>query len=249
MSGHNKWSTIKHKKGREDAKRGKIFTKLIKEITVAARLGGGDPDGNPRLRRAVDEARSNNMPNDNIDRAIKKGTGELEGVEYEELLYEGVGPNGALVMVEIVTDNRNRAASDIRATFSKNGGNMGETGSVSFMFDLVGYIEYPADKGSEDEMLEAAIEAGAEDVQSSDETHEIYCAFDQLAEVSSTLEEKFGEAASVKPMWRPQNTIDVDGDKAATLIKLIDALEDNDDVQNVYANFEISDEEMEKLAS
>ncbi|MFC2951012.1 YebC/PmpR family DNA-binding transcriptional regulator [Marinicaulis aureus] len=247
MAGHSKWANIQHRKGRQDAKRSKMFSKLSKEITVAAKMGAADPDFNPRLRLAIQAAKAQSMPKDNIDRAIKKSTADESN--FEEIRYEGFGPAGVGIIVEALTDNRNRAASDIRATFSKNGGNMGETGSVSFMFDLVGYIEYPADKGSEDEMLEAAIEAGAEDVQSSDETHEIYCAFDQLAEVSSTLEEKFGEAASVKPMWRPQNTIDVDGDKAATLIKLIDALEDNDDVQNVYANFEISDEEMEKLAS
>lgn len=247
MAGHSKWANIQHRKGRQDAKRSKMFSKLSKEITVAAKMGAADPDFNPRLRLAIQAAKAQSMPKDNIDRAIKKSTADESN--FEEIRYEGFGPAGVGIIVEALTDNRNRAASDIRATFSKNGGNMGETGSVSFMFDLVGYIEYPADKGSEDEMLEAAIEAGAEDVQSSDETHEIYCAFDQLAEVSSNLEEKFGEAASVKPMWRPQNTIDVDGDKAATLIKLIDALEDNDDVQNVYANFEISDEEMEKLAS
>ncbi len=247
MAGHSKWANIQHRKGRQDAKRSKMFSKLSKEITVAAKMGAADPDFNPRLRLAIQAAKAQSMPKDNIDRAIKKSTADESN--FEEIRYEGFGPAGVGIIVEALTDNRNRAASDIRATFSKNGGNMGETGSVSFMFDLVGYIEYPAEKGSEDDMLEAAIEAGAEDVQSSDETHEIYCAFDQLAEVSSNLEEKFGEAASVKPMWRPQNTIDVDGDKAATLIKLIDALEDNDDVQNVYANFEISDEEMEKLAS
>ncbi|WP_375202024.1 YebC/PmpR family DNA-binding transcriptional regulator [Hyphococcus sp.] len=246
MAGHSKWANIQHRKGRQDAKRSKMFSKLSKEITVAAKMGAADPDFNPRLRLAIQAAKAQSMPKDNIDRAIKKSTADESN--FEEIRYEGFGPAGVGLIVEALTDNRNRAASDIRAIFSKNGGNMGETGSVSFMFDLVGYIEYPADKASEDEMLEAAIEAGAEDVQSSEETHEIYCAFDQLAEVSSALEKTFGEATSAKPFWKPQNTIDVDGDKAATLMKLIDALEDNDDVQNVYANFEISDEEMEKLA-
>ncbi len=247
MAGHSKWANIQHRKGRQDAKRSKMFSKLSKEITVAAKMGAPDPEFNPRLRLAIQAAKAQSMPKDNIDRAIKKSTSADEA-NFEEIRYEGFGPAGVGVIVEALTDNRNRAASDIRAIFSKNGGNMGETGSVSFMFDLVGYIEYPADKGSEEEMLEAAIEAGAEDVQSSEETHEIYCAFDQLADVSAALEEKFGEATSAKPFWRPQNTIDVDGDKAATLMKLIDALEDNDDVQNVYSNFEISDEEMERLA-
>ncbi|WP_428407034.1 YebC/PmpR family DNA-binding transcriptional regulator [Hyphococcus sp.] len=247
MAGHSKWANIQHRKGRQDARRSKMFSKLSKEITVAAKMGAPDPDFNPRLRLAIQAAKAQSMPKDNIDRAIKKSTAADEA-NFEEIRYEGFGPAGVGVIVEALTDNRNRAASDIRAIFSKNGGNLGETGSVSFMFDLVGYIEYPASVASEDDMLEAAIEAGADDVQSSEETHEIYCAFDQLGEVSAALQEKFGEASSAKPYWKPQNTIDVDGDKAASLMKLIDALEDNDDVQNVYANFEISDEEMERLA-
>lgn len=247
MAGHSKWANIQHRKGRQDARRSKMFSKLSKEITVAAKMGAPDPDFNPRLRLAIQAAKAQSMPKDNIDRAIKKSTSADEA-NFEEIRYEGFGPAGVGVIVEALTDNRNRAASDIRAIFSKNGGNLGETGSVSFMFDLVGYIEYPADKATEEEMLEAAIEAGADDVQSSEETHEIYCAFDRLAETSAALEEKFGEAATVKPTWRPQNTIGVEGDKAASVMKLVDALEDNDDVQNVYANFEISDEEMERLA-
>jgi len=247
MAGHSKWANIQHRKGRQDAKRSKMFSKLSKEITVAAKMGAPDPDFNPRLRLAIQAAKAQSMPKDNIDRAIKKSTSADEA-NFEEIRYEGFGPAGVGVIVEALTDNRNRAASDIRAVFSKNGGNMGETGSVSFMFDLVGYIDYPAGAASEDEMLEAAIEAGAEDVQSAEETHEIYCAFDQLADVAATLEKKFGEAYSVKPVWRPQNTIEISGDKAETLMKLIEALEDNDDVQNVYANFEISEEEMERLA-
>ncbi|MCK5745030.1 MAG: YebC/PmpR family DNA-binding transcriptional regulator, partial [Oricola sp.] len=231
MAGHSKWANIQHRKGRQDARRSKMFSKLSKEITVAAKMGAADPDFNPRLRLAIQAAKAQSMPKDNIDRAIKKSTSADEA-NFEEIRYEGFGPAGVGVIVEALTDNRNRAASDIRTIFSKNGGNLGETGSVSFMFDLVGYIEYPADKASEDEMLEAAIEAGADDVQSSEETHEIYCAFDQLAEVSSALQERFGEASSVKPFWRPQNTIGVEGDKAASVMKLIDSLEDNDDVQN-----------------
>ena len=247
MAGHSKWANIQHRKGRQDAARSKLFSKFSKEITVAAKMGAPDPDFNPRLRLAIQAAKAQSVPKDNIDRAIKKSTA-ADGANFEEVRYEGFGPAGVGVIVEAMTDNRNRAASEIRAVFSKNGGNLGETGSVSFMFDLVGYIEYPAKLASEDAMLEAAIEAGADDVQSSDETHEIYCAFDALAEVSSALEAKFGEAVSVKPTWRPQNTIPVEGDKAASLMKLIDALDDCDDVQNVYANFEISDEEMERLA-
>lgn len=247
MAGHSKWANIQHRKGRQDARRSKMFSKLSKEITVAAKMGAPDPDFNPRLRLAIQAAKAQSMPKDNIDRAIKKSSA-ADGANFEEVRYEGFGPAGVGVIVEALTDNRNRAASEIRSIFSKNGGNLGETGSVSFMFDLMGYIEYPAATGSEDDMLEAAIEAGADDVQSSEETHEIYCAFDQLSEVSAALEEKFGEAASVKPVWRPQNTIPVDGDKAASLMKMIDALDDCDDVQNVYANFEISDEEMERLA-
>ena len=214
---------------------------------MAAKMGAPDPDFNPRLRLAIQAAKAQSVPKDNIDRAIKKSTSADEA-NFEDIRYEGFGPAGVGVIVEALTDNRNRAASEVRSIFSKNGGNLGETGSVSFMFDLVGYIEYPADAASEDGMLVAAIEAGAEDVQSSDEMHEIYCAFDQLAEVASALEKKFGDAQSAKPIWRPQNTIGVEGDKAATLIKLMSALDDCDDVQNVYANFEISDEEMERLA-
>ena len=224
-----------------------MFSKLSKEITVAAKMGAPDPEFNPRLRLAIAAAKAQSMPKDNIDRAIKKSTNADES-NFEEIRYEGFGPSGVGIIAEVLTDNRNRAASEVRAIFSKNGGNMGETGSVSFMFDHVGYIEYAGDKASEDEMLDAAIEAGAEDVQSSQETHEIYCAFDQLAEVATALEKTFGEAASAKPIWKPQNTIEVESEKSETMIKLMDALEDCDDVQNVYANFEISDEDMAKLA-
>ncbi|WP_411816605.1 YebC/PmpR family DNA-binding transcriptional regulator [Hyphococcus sp. DH-69] len=247
MAGHSKWANIQHRKGRQDAKRSKMFSKLSKEITVAAKMGAPDPEFNPRLRLAIMAAKAQSMPKDNIDRAIKKSTNADEAA-FEEIRYEGFGPAGVGLIVEALTDNRNRAASEVRTIFSKNGGNLGETGSVSFMFDLVGYIEYAAEVATEDEMLEAAIEAGADDVQSSEDSHEIYCAFDQLNEVSTALEKTFGEARSAKPIWKPQNTIDVEGDKAATLLKLMNALDDCDDVQNVYANFEISDEEMERLA-
>lgn len=247
MAGHSKWANIQHRKGRQDAKRSKMFSKLSKEITVAAKMGAADPEFNPRLRLAIQAAKAQSMPKDNIDRAIKKSTSADEA-NFEEIRYEGFGPAGVGLIVEALTDNRNRAASDIRSIFSKNGGNLGESGSVSFMFDLVGYIEYPAGVASEDDMLEAAIEAGADDVVSDAETHEIYTAFESLAEVSRALEGKFGEAASAKPIWRPQNTIAVEGDKAATVLKLMNALDDCDDVQNVFANFEISDEEMERLA-
>ncbi len=247
MAGHSKWANIQHRKGRQDAKRSKMFSKLSKEITVAAKMGAPDPEFNPRLRLAIQAAKAQSMPKDNIDRAIKKSTAADEA-SFEEIRYEGFGPAGVGVIVEALTDNRNRAASEVRTIFSKNGGNLGETGSVSFMFDLVGFIQYPAEKASEEDMLDAAIDAGADDVQSSEEMHEIYCAFDQLAEVASALEAKFGEPEAAKPTWKPQNTIEVASDKAETLMKLMDALDDCDDVQNVYANFEISEEDMARLA-
>lgn len=247
MAGHSKWANIQHRKGRQDAKRSKMFSKLSKEITVAAKMGAPDPEFNPRLRLAIQAAKAQSMPKDNIERAVKKSTAD-DGAVYEEIRYEGFGPGGIGLIVEALTDNRNRAASEVRSTFSKNGGNLGETGVVSFMFDRVGSIQYDADKASEDDMFEAAIEAGAEDVQSSDDLHDIYCAADGLADVASALEEKFGEAVSVKMIWKPQNTIEISGGPAETLFKLIDSLEECDDVQNVYANFDISDEEMEKLS-
>ena len=247
MAGHSKWANIQHRKGRQDAKRSKMFSKLSKEITVAAKMGAPDPEFNPRLRLAIQAAKAQSMPKDNIERAVKKSTAADEAM-YEEIRYEGFGPGGIGLIVEALTDNRNRAASEVRSTFSKNGGNLGETGAVSFMFDRVGAIQYPADKASEDEMFEAAIEAGAEDVQSSDELHEIFCAADDLAEVATALEKKFGDAESANLIWKPQNTIEISGAPAETLFKLMNALEECDDVQNVYANFDISDEEMEKLA-
>lgn len=247
MAGHSKWANIQHRKGRQDKARSKLFSRLSKEITVAAKMGMPDPDMNPRLRLAVQNAKSQSMPKDNIERAIKKASA-ADGEDYEEIRYEGFGPMGVGVIVECLTDNRNRSASEVRSTFSKNGGNLGETGGVSFSFDRVGQIDYPAEKGSEDEMMEAALEAGAEDVVSSAEGHEIFTAPDELAEVAKALEESLGEPAGVRLVWKPQNMVEVVGDKAGTMMKLMNALEELDDVQNLYANFDISDEEMEKLA-
>lgn len=247
MAGHSKFKNIMHRKGAQDKKRSKLFSKLSKEITVAAKVGGPDPDGNPRLRLAVQNARAQSMPKDNIDRAISKAAGG-EGDDYEEIRYEGYGPGGVAVIVEALTDNRNRTASSVRSTFAKNGGNLGETGSVSFMFDRVGEIVYPAAVGDSDTVLEAGIEAGADDVVSDDETHTIICAFEDLGDVSASLAETLGEAESVNAIWKPQNGTPVDEEKAQTLMKLIGVLEDDDDVQNVYSNFEIDEEVMARLA-
>lgn len=248
MAGHSKWANIQHRKGRQDAKRSKMFAKLSKEITVAAKMGAPDPSFNPRLRLAVQNAKSLSMPKDNIERAIKKASsGDADN--YEEIRYEGRGPEGVGVIVEALTDNRNRTASEVRSTFTKNGGNLGETGSVSFGFDRMGKIEYGADIGSEDDVMEAAIEAGADDVESSEEGHTIYCAFEDLGDVASALEARFGEPQNASPSWRPQMMVELSDDKAETMMKLFDALDDLDDVQNVYANFEISDAMAEKMAS
>jgi YebC/PmpR family DNA-binding regulatory protein len=246
MAGHSKWANIQHRKGRQDAARSKLFSKLSKEITVAAKMGDPDPDKNPRLRLAVKEAKAASMPKDNIDRAIRKATGG-DAENYEEIRYEGYGPNGVAIIVEAMTDNRNRTASNVRSTFSKRGGNLGETGSVAFMFDRKGRIVYPVDAGSEDDVMMAAIEAGAEDVESSEDGHVIWCADSDLNEVSSTLESVLGEADSTKLVWRPQTTAEIDLDAAQTLMGLIEALEDDDDVQTVTANFEVSDEVMAQL--
>ena len=248
MAGHSKWANIQHRKGKQDAVRSKLFSKLSKEITVAAKMGDPDPDKNPRLRLAVKEARANSMPKDNIDRAIRKATGG-EAEAYEEIRYEGYGPNGVAIIVEAMTDNRNRTASNVRSTFGKNGGNLGETGSVSFMFDRRGEILYPASAGDDDTVMMAAIEAGATDVESGPEGHAVYCADTDLAEVSAALEAVLGEAVSTKLVWKPQTTTELDFESAQSLMKLIDALEDDDDVQRVTANFEISDEVMERLSA
>ncbi|AJE02831.1 YebC/PmpR family DNA-binding transcriptional regulator [Geobacter pickeringii] len=246
MSGHNKWSTIKHKKGAADAKRGKIFTKIIKEITVAAKLGGGDPNGNPRLRSAVDKAKAENMPKDNIERAIKKGTGELEGVNYEEIVYEGYGPGGVAVLVECMTDNRNRTVGEVRSIFTKCNGNMGETGCVSWMFDKKGLIVF-GKAVDFDTLFETALEAGAEDVSDEEEQYEVLTDPSSFIEVRTALENADFKYESAEITMIPQTMVKLDGKNAENMLKLMDRMEDNDDVQNVYANFDISVEEMEKL--
>ena len=248
MAGHSKFKNIMHRKGRQDAARSKMFSKLSKEITVAAKMGDPDPDSNPRLRLAVQNAKAQSMPKDNIQRAINKSQSG-DGDNYEEIRYEGYGPAGVAVVVEALTDNRNRSASNIRSYFTKCGGSLGETGSVSFMFDRVGEIVYKPEAGEAEAVLEAAIEAGAEDVQSDESGHTIYAAFEDLNDVAKALEEALGEADSTKIIWKPQNLTPVDADKAQTLMKLIDMLEDDDDVQNVYSNFDVDEETMEALAS
>ena len=250
MAGHSKWANIQHRKGRQDAVRSKLFSRLSKEIAIAAKLGGPDPDANPRLRLAVANAKGQSMPKDNIQRAIDKAAGG-DADTFEDIRYEGFGPAGIGIIVEVSTDNKNRAAAEVRTSFAKNGGNMGETGSVAFMFDNVGEIRYPLSKADEDTMMEAAIEAGAEDVASEegdDENegqHVIFTAREDLMEVVSALSDRFEDPASAKIIWRPQNLIEVAGDKVPTLMKMMEALEDCDDVQNVYANFDIADEDME----
>ncbi len=246
MAGHSKWANIQHRKGRQDAARSKLFSKLSKEITVAAKMGDPDPDKNPRLRLAVKEAKSNSVPKDVIDRAIKKSVAG-EGDEYEEIRYEGYGPNGVAVIVEAMTDNRNRTASVVRSTFSKNGGNLGETGSVGFMFERKGEVVYPASAGDADTIFEAAIEAGAEDVESSDDGHIIWSADTDLNEVSNALEAALGESESTKLVWKPTTTTELGLEDMQKLMKLVDALEDDDDVQRVTTNFEATDEVMAQL--
>jgi YebC/PmpR family DNA-binding regulatory protein len=248
MAGHSQFKNIMHRKGRQDKIRAKMFSKLGREITVAAKLGQPDPEFNPRLRAAILAARAENMPKDNIERAIKKSQGG-DSENYDEVRYEGYGPGGVAVIVEALTDNRNRTASEVRATFTKNGGNLAETGAVSFMFDHVGQVEYDAAKASADAMLEAAIEAGAEDVVSDENGHAVITAQDALSEVAKALEAKFGEPRKAALIWKPQNTLSVDDDQGETLLRLIETLEDNDDVQNVYANFEISDALLAKIGS
>jgi YebC/PmpR family DNA-binding regulatory protein len=235
-----------HRKGKSDAVRSKIFSKLAREITVAAKLGMPDPAFNSRLRLAVVNARSQSMPRDNIERAIKKAIGS-DGENYDEIRYEGYGPGGVAIIVETLTDNRNRTASNVRSYFSKSGGAMGETNSVGFMFDKVGEITYPLKAGSEDKVMEAAIEAGADDVESDEEGHYITTSFEAMVEVAAALEKVLGEAESVKAVWKPQTNAPIDADKGASLMKLIATLEEDDDVQNVYTNFEMSDEEAAKL--
>lgn len=250
MAGHSKFKNIMHRKGRQDAIRSKMFSRLSKEITVAVKMAGGvtDPDMNPRLRLAIQNAKGQSMPKDNIQRAINKGSG-ADSENYEEIRYEGYGPGGVALVVEALTDNKNRSASNIRACFTKNGGQMAETGSVSFMFDRVGEIVYKTEAGDEETVMEAAIEAGADDVTSDEDGHTIICSFDTFGDVTKTLEDALGEAESVKAIWKPQNNTPVDEEKGATLLKLLDALEEDDDVQNVFSNFEIDDEVMAKLSA
>ena len=246
MAGHSKWANIQHRKGRQDAARSKLFSKLAKEITVAAKMGDPDPDKNPRLRLAVKEAKSQSVPKDVIDRAIKKSQGG-DAESYDEIRYEGYGPGGVAVIVEAMTDNRNRTASTVRSTFTKCGGNLGETGSVSFMFDRKGQVLYPLEAGDEDTVMMAALEADAEDVETTEDGHAIFCADTDLNEVSNALEAQLGESESAKLIWKPQTTTELDLDGMEKLMKLIDTLEDDDDVQRVTANFEVSDEVMAAL--
>jgi len=248
MAGHSQFKNIMHRKGRQDAVRSKIFSKLAREITVAAKMGTPDPAMNARLRLAVQNAKAQSMPKDNIERAIKKAAGG-EGENYEEVRYEGYGPGGVAVIVEALTDNRNRTASNVRAAFTKAGGALGETGSVGFMFDRVGEIFYKPEAGDADTVMEAAIEAGADDVSSDADGHTILCAFEDIGEVSKALEETLGEAESVRPIWKPQTGTPVDEEKAESVMRLINVLDDDDDVQNVYANFEVSDDVMAKLSA
>jgi len=241
MSGHSKWATIKHKKGAADAKRGRLFTKLIKEITMAARLGGGDPGGNPRLRKAIDDAKAVNMPADNIKRGIQRGTGELPGVSYEEITFEGYGPGGVAVLIEAMTDNKNRTLPEIRTIFSKNGGNLGESGSVRFLFLMNGYVTTEKDKATEDQVMEAAIEAGAEDVRFTGDVHEVISAPEVFHDVKTKLEAKGLPLAVAEIDMIPTTEVALDQRKAEQMMRLMEALEDHDDVQHVWANFDFEE--------
>ena len=248
MSGHSKWATIKHKKGAADAKRGKVFTKLIKELMVAARMGGGNPEGNPRLRAALLAAKAENMPKDNIDRAIKKGTGELEGVNYEEFAYEGYGPAGVAVLVDIMTDNRNRAASEVRHIFSRNSGNLGEAGCVAWMFNKKGSIVFDKKAMPEEELIELALEAGAEDVKDQEDQFEVITSPEDFLNVKAAFDDRELKYELAEITMSPQTTVRIEDTKTAQqLLRLMDALEDADDVQHVYANFDIPDQIIESL--
>ncbi len=251
MAGHSKWANIQHRKGKQDKKRAVLFSRLSKELTIAAKLGGADPGMNPRLRLAIQNAKGASMPKDNIQRAIDKGQGG-GGADYAEIRYEGFGPGGVGIIVEASTDNRNRAATDVRTAFSRNGGNLGETGAVSFGFDQVGEIEYPPEAGTADEVMEAAILAGASDVESDETGHWIYCAREDFAAVTDALAGHFegrAEARSARIIWKPQNTVPVAGEAADQLMKLLDTLDELDDVQNVYDNSELSEAEMARMAA
>ena len=248
MSGHSKWSTIKHKKGAADAKRGKIFTKLIKEITVAARMGGGDPEGNPRLRTAISAARAENMPKDNIERGIKKGTGELEGVAYEEASYDGYGPGGAAVLVDCLTDNKNRSVADIKHLFERYGGNLGEPGCVTWIFEQRGLVVLEKDKVDEDQLIDLALEAGAEDVIEEETEFEVVTAPTDFEAVKKAIDDAGLPYTLAEVTKIPKNTIKIEGKKAQQMINLMQALEDHDDVNHVYANFDIADDVMEAMS-
>lgn len=249
MSGHSKWHSIKHKKAAQDAKRGKIFTKIIRELAVAARLGGGDPDVNPRLRKAIAEARAVNMPADNIKRAIKKGTGELEGTTYEEFSYEGYGPGGVAIYVEALSDNKNRTVSELRRIFSKNGGRIGESGCVAWMFKRKGYIVIEQAKASEDKLLDIALEAGAEDLREDGSNYELFTTPEKYEAVANSLKEHKIELAASNLGYIPQNYVKLKGKQAQQLLRLMEELEDHDDVQNVWANFDIEEEEIAKYSA
>ena len=248
MAGHSQFKNIMHRKGRQDKVRSKVFSKLAREITTAAKLGQADPAFNPRLRAAIIAARAENMPKDGIERAIKKSQGN-DADNYEDMRYEGYGPGGVAVIVEVLTDNRNRTAGDVRAAFTKSGGNMAETGAVSFMFDHVGVVEFDAKVANADQMLEAAIEAGAEDVVSSESGHEIYTTQESLRDVAKALEAKFGEARKAAMTWKPKNTVAVDDEAGEKVLRLIETLNEDDDVQNVYANFDVSDAVLAKMSA
>lgn len=247
MAGHSKFANIKHRKGAQDAKRAKLFTKLTREIMVAASSGQPDPDFNPRLRAALITARKAGVPKDRIDTSVKKGAGEIDGENYEEMRYEGYGPGGVALIIDALTDNRNRTAGDVRSTFTKHGGNLGETGSVGFMFDQVGIIEYEGSVASADDMFEFAAEAGADNVESSDEWHEITCDPNNFSVVRDALVEKYGDPETAKLGWKPKEPVELDLEKAETILKLVDVLEDNDDVQFVYGNYIIPDDIADQL--
>ena len=247
MSGHSKWHSIKHKKAATDAKRGKVFSKLIREITVAARIGGGDTESNPRLRTAVQTAKGQNMPLDNIERAIKKGTGELPGQNYESVMYEGYGPGGVAILVDVLTDNKNRTVAELRNILSKNGGNLGETGSVQWMFDRKGFIAVSSSSVSEEDLLEIALDAGAEDLKTEGDTLAVYTSYEDFYQVKSKIEEANVPIESSELTMLPQNALQVEGKQAEKTLKLMETLEDQDDVQSVYGNFDIDEKEMEAL--
>ena len=248
MAGHSQFKNIMHRKGAQDKKRAKIFTRLIRELTVAAKASA-DPDSNPRLRTAIAAARAANMPKDNIDRVLKKATGGGEETNYEEIRYEGYGPGGVAIIVDALTDNRNRTASEVRAAFSKYGGNLGETNSVGFMFDRIGLISYPKDLVSSEAAFEAAVESGASDVEATQSSYEFICSPEEFNNVREYLEDVYGQPESAGLSWKPQSTVELSADQASTLLKLLDVLDDNDDVQSTAANFEISDEVLEKLTN